>query len=71
MGILTKLLEEGSALSQFNGGDPEVTNQDTAQSTLHNQYSINGNPNLVGYPSPSQLDLNGETPTKYLDNLPG
>lgn len=71
MGILNRLLEEGSALSQYNGADPEVTNQDTSLSTLHNQYSINGNPNLVGYPSPSQLDLNGETPTKYLDNLPG
>lgn len=71
MGILNKLLEEGSALSQYNGADPEITNADTTQSTLHNQYSINGNPNLVGYPSPSQLDLNGETPTKYLDNLPG
>lgn len=71
MGLLTKLTDEGSALSQYNGANPEVINADTAQSTLHNQYSINGNPNLVGYPSPSQLDLNGETPTKYLDNLPG
>jgi hypothetical protein len=41
------------------------------QSTLHNEYSINGNPNLLGYPTPSELDLNGETPEQYLDNLPG
>jgi hypothetical protein len=71
MGLLTKLQDEGSALSQYNGADPDVTNQDTVTSTLHNTYSINGNPNLTGYPTPSQLDLNGETPTKYLDSLPG
>ena len=71
MGLLSKLQDEGSALSQYNGADPETTNQDTVTSTLHNAYSINGNPNLAGYPTPSQLDLNGETPTKYLDSLPG
>jgi hypothetical protein len=70
MGLLTKLTDEGSTLSQYNGADPELINADSAQSTLHNQYSINGNPNLPGYPLPSQLDLNGETPAKYLDSLP-
>jgi hypothetical protein len=40
------------------------------QSTLHNAYSINGNPSLTGYPTPSTLDLNGVTPPKYLDNPP-
>ena len=41
-------------------------------STMHYQSSINNNPNLPGgYPSPSNLDLDGVTPAKYLDNPPG
>jgi hypothetical protein len=30
---------------------------------------VDGMPNIL--PQPSQLDLNGGTPAKYLDNLPG
>jgi hypothetical protein len=71
MGLLDKLTTEGSNLSQFDGTTPPVTNLDTAQSTLHYQYSINGSPNLPGYPTPSLLDINGVTPPQYLDNLPG
>ena len=48
-----------------------LLNEDTSESNLHNTYSLNGNPTLSGYPSPSQLDLDGVTPPKYLDNLPG
>ena len=70
MGILNRLQTEGSNLSEFDGTTPPITNEDNAQSTLHNTYSLNGNPTLSGYPSPSQLDLNGVTPPKYLDNLP-
>ena len=70
MGILTKLQTEGSNLSEFDGNTPPVTNEDTPESKLHNTYSINGDPSLSGYPNPSQLDLNGVTPPKYLDNLP-
>ena len=55
------------------------------QSILHNTYSINNMPNATlgpggslpqfifanSYiPDPSGLDLNGETPLKYLDNQP-
>jgi len=69
MGILTKLTTDGSQLSEFDGQTP--TNlAPTAQSTLHNEYSINGNPNMAGFPPPSSLDLNGVTPPKYTDNLP-
>ena len=71
MGLVTKLTTEGSNLSQFDGTTPPITNLDTQQSTLHYEYSINGNPNLPGYPTPSLLDLNGVTPPQYLDNLPG
>jgi hypothetical protein len=57
-GLINRLLIRGSNLSQFDGQTPPVTNQDTAQSNLHYEYSINGNPNLPGYPLPSLLDLN-------------
>jgi hypothetical protein len=71
MGLLDKLTTEGSNLSQFDGQTPPVSNTDVSTSKLHYSYSINGNPNLPGYPTPSQLDTNGVTPPKYLDNLPG
>ena len=71
MGLLDKLTTEGSQLSQFDGTTPPVTNLDTQQSTLHNTYSINGSPNLPGFPTPSLLDINGVTPPQYLNNLPG
>jgi len=71
MGLLDKLTTEGSQLSGFDGATPPVTNQDTAESKLHYSYSLNGNPNIPGYPTPSQLDTNGVTPPKYSDNLPG
>jgi hypothetical protein len=71
MGLLDKLTTDGSQLSQFDGQTPPVSNTDVSTSKLHYAYSINGDPNLPGYPTPSQLDLNGATPTKYSDNLPG
>jgi hypothetical protein len=70
MGLLNKLTTDGSQLSEFDGQTPPPSNIDVQGSTLHYQYSINGNPNMVGFPTPSQLDLNGVTPPKYLDNLP-
>jgi hypothetical protein len=70
MGLLNKLTTDGSQLSQFDGQTPPPANIDTPDSTLHYQYSINGTPNMTGFPTPSQLDLNGVTPPKYLDNLP-
>ncbi len=70
MGLLNKLTTDGSQLSEFDGQTPPPSNIDVQGSTLHYQYSINGNPNMTGFPTPSQLDLNGVTPPKYLDNLP-
>jgi hypothetical protein len=70
MGLKDKLENQGSQLSQFDGQTPPPSNIDVQGSTLHYQYSINGNPNMVGFPTPSQLDLNGVTPPKYSDNLP-
>jgi hypothetical protein len=71
MGLLDKLTQEGSNLSEFDGQTPPNAQLASPQSTLHYSYSINGNPNLTGFPTPSLLDLNGETPEQYLNNLPG
>ena len=70
MGLLNMLTQQGSQLSEFDGQTPPPANIDVVGSTLHYQYSINGTPNMTGFPTPSQLDLNGQTPPKYLDNLP-
>jgi len=81
MGLLDKLTTGGSQLSQYDGQTPPPSNIDVQGSTLHDQYSINGKPNMNGFPSPSLLDLNGQVPSissanpnqqlPYLDNLPG
>ena len=60
--------EKKSVLSQ--GGITQNNVEALTSSKLHKNYSLNGNPNLIGKPSPSSLDLNGSTPTKYTDNLP-
>lgn len=70
MGLLEKLTTEGSTLSEFDGTTPTNTINNTPESPLHNQYSINGTPPLTGLPTPSALDLNGVTPPQYLNNLP-
>jgi hypothetical protein len=69
MSILNKLTQQGSNLSNLNGTTPNIPN--FGGSKLHDQYSLNGNPNIVNKPSPSTLDLDGVTPEKYTDNLPG
>jgi hypothetical protein len=68
MGLLNKLLNIGSVLSNGNGSTPSTP--DFANSRLHRNYSITGTPNVPGKPAESQLDLDGETPSKYMDNLP-
>lgn len=68
MGLLNKLLNQGSNLTNLDGATPSVPN--FGNSKLHKEYSINGIPNQVGKPAPSELDLDGQTPPKYMDNLP-
>lgn len=69
MGLQDKLLKGESSLTSFNGARPPV--EDKSQSKLHYNYSINGNPELLGNPSPSELDLNGQTPANnYKNNAP-
>jgi len=70
MGLLNTLTQQGSQLSEFDGQTPPNANLSNPQSTLHYQYSINGIPNLTGFPTPSLLDLDGQTPPRYLDNPP-
>lgn len=68
MGLLNKLQSIGSVLSKNNGTTPSTP--DFADSKLHRNYSITGEPNITGKPGESQLDLDGKTPEKYSDNLP-
>jgi hypothetical protein len=70
MGLLDTLTQQGSQLSEFDGTTPPPANIDVQGSTLHNAYSINGTPNMTGFPTPSLLDLDGITPPRYLDNPP-
>lgn len=65
MAILNKLKTIGSPYSKNNGATPTVPN--LKSSLLHNTYSLDGNPKLVGYPKPSLLDLDGKTPASYSD----
>ena len=67
--LLNKLQNAGSTLSGLDGATPTVP--DFALSKLHDTYSINDIPFIPEKPSPSQLDLNGVTPTyNYRDNTP-
>jgi hypothetical protein len=69
MGLIDLLPKSNFGLA---GQTPSLTPQGDPTSTLHREYSINGNPNQTGtFPAPSQLDLDGQTPEKYMDNLPG
>ena len=69
MALKDKLQTGGSPLSVLNGQTPPIPN--FAGSKLHDTYSINDIPNIVGKPSPSQLDLNGDIPaSNYRDNAP-
>lgn len=60
--------EVTSTLSK--GGQTQNNFDALRDSKLHNEYSINGIPNVKGQPNPSALDLDGIVPPKYLDNKP-
>lgn len=77
MGLLNRLQQQGSNLTQFNGNTPPTNPLATAQSKMHDSYSITGqNAGIVSseyqqyvdgvnnvLPKPSQLDLGGQVPT--------
>lgn len=62
MGLQDRL-KKGTPLS-FNNGAESSPNMpgSSKQSKLHDEYSLNGDPNIIGKPSPSNLDLDGLTP---------
>ena len=71
MALLDKYNQGGSTLS--GPQSPNTPVGATKQSKLHDEYSLNGNPNvqfpnpfLKLKPSPSDLDLNGTTPNGSL-----
>jgi len=69
MSSLLNKLESGQASNQsFNGQTP--TTPDFQQSTLHNEYSINGTPPQFNgsLPPPSLLDINGVVPSTALND---
>ncbi len=69
MAILKKLKNQGSILSNLNGVDGPTPN--LKGSKLHDEYSINGTPNIPLKPSPSKYDMNGKIPkNNYRDNAP-
>jgi hypothetical protein len=84
MGLLDKLQQQGSSLTAYDGATPTINPLATPQSQLQT-YSLNGaNGNEVNnayqqyldgvinnLPQPSQLDLNGATPSQYINNQPG
>jgi len=77
MGLLDKLQHGESNLTPFNGATPATNQLATAQSPLHDSYSVTGKDamgvnNLFQQyldgtnntlPTPSQLDLGGINPT--------
>ena len=67
MGLKDKLTQQGSPLSNANGGNIPIPVGATDQSKLHFDYSLNGSPNMRQKPSPSSLDLNGQKPANSYD----
>ena len=54
----------------LKGETPTQISSAKPTSTIHYQYSINGDPKQVEKePAPSNLDLNGQTPNKYIDTI--
>lgn len=69
MGLQDKLLNGGSVYTEYNRVTPPI--EDKTQSKLHDEYSINGDPELLGRPRPSILDLEGKIPAyNYKNNAP-
>ena len=69
MGLLNLLPTSNLGLQ---GQTPSQIPSANPNSTMHYQYSLNGIPaETPPVPPPSDLDLNGITPSKYLDNPPG
>lgn len=67
MGLLDNLPKMNLGLK---GQSPKKFQDIAKDSTLHNEFSINGKGEILGKPQPSVLDLNGKKPATYKDNAP-
>jgi len=68
MGIQEKFIQNGSAYGAGQGGNSSNLQSerdaiigDLKDSKLHRFYSIDGNPEVLGAPRPSQLDIPGDS----------
>jgi hypothetical protein len=52
----------------FGGADLPKFGDTAKSSKLHKEYSINGNPEILGKPQPSLLDLDGVKPNGALSD---
>ena len=69
MGLLNRLLNFGSNLSGLDGATQNVPNfQDSKY--IEGDETLNPGNQLDLNPGDSTLDLDGDTPSKYVDNLP-
>jgi len=71
MSLLNKTINGDAKNQSFNGTQPPSSRFSTPTSKLHNTYSVNGVPKLTKVPGPAKLDLDGKTPSQYINNLPG
>lgn len=80
MGLLDKLIKEGSILTDVDGGTPKSYDKKTQyqKGLAKSLLDLDGGA-PIGYDrqtqyqkglAKSQLDLDGKTPEKYLDNPP-
>jgi len=70
--ILTSFNQNGSPFSNLNGtSGPDYNQINFKQSKLHDTYSVNDIPSLLGQPNPSVLDLDAAVPSSnYRNNTP-
>jgi hypothetical protein len=70
-GLYNRLLNNATT-SVYGLGGQNISTMPGAipGSRLHNTYSINGIPTFSGKPTPSLLDLDGNTPVRYWDIRP-
>ena len=68
--FLNPLATKSSKL-HADGGKPGYSLDGSATSIVTTDYTAYNDGYNNALPQPSQLDLNGKTPSKYLDNPPG
>jgi hypothetical protein len=69
--VATNILATQQSKLHADGSNPGYSLNGANFSTVNSQYQqyVDGAPNVL--PQPSQLDINGVTPSQYINNLPG